>query len=125
MRSDTILKVHNNPSAKLHDYLQLNPNLERYVCPFIFERDRHLISKYRTGCHHLNIETGRWRRIPRDQRNCDCGPCIQNVEHIVLECPLLNTYRNFNIQSLYEFFKLNNDTIAQFLLRAERILKIT
>ena len=42
--------------------------------------------------HYLKIETGRWSRIPREQRLCDCGS-VQSEIHVLLSCPLLQYLR--------------------------------
>ena len=56
---------------------------------------RRLITKFRISCHNLEIETGRYKNIPADQRICKL--CNQNVEdeiHFLLECNSLSQARN-------------------------------
>lgn len=119
-----IRKSQNNPGAKLSDYLLVNPQLEKSDIPKMFERDRQIISKYKTGCHRLKIETGRWHRIPRHERYCDCGMVVQNLQHVILHCPLLNNDRHFSVNNLSEFFNLNTNDIVSFLLKVETILRL-
>ena len=49
-------------------------------------------TRFRTSSHRLRIETGRWSRIPHEQRLCECGEGVQNEQHI-MTCPLLNDIR--------------------------------
>ena len=44
--------------------------------------------------HYLKVETGRWSRIPRNNRVCACGTSVQTEEHILLTCPLTCTLRS-------------------------------
>ena len=43
------------------------------------------ITRLRLSSHTLKIETGRWSRIPRDSRLCDCQK-IQTESHIIEDC---------------------------------------
>ena len=124
LKITTNAKAQRDIGAKLHTYLLINPNLTPYITPNIFDVDRHFITKYRTGCHHLAIETGRWTRIPRHERFCICGPVIQNIEHVILYCPLLNDFRQSNITDVYDFFNSETDVILEFLMKAEVVLNL-
>lgn len=125
IKSATFQKANQNPGAKLHTYIQINPSLSPNTFPSILETDRIIITRYRTGSHHLKIETGRWSRIPRDQRNCICENGIQDIQHVLLNCQLLNNIRSQNINTIFEFFQQDTYVITEFLLKAENILKIS
>jgi len=43
--------------------------------------------RLRLSSHRLPIETGRWSRIPRDQRFCSCG-MVQTEVHLICLCPI-------------------------------------
>ena len=116
-----------DPNSKLAIYYNINPTLEKQEANYnIFERTRILITKYRLGSHSLNIETLRWVKpsIPRNERLCQCNEDIQDVKHVILDCHLLNPLRNFNVQNLAEFFKLETETIFTFLKNMELTLNI-
>ena len=51
----------------------------------IKEFDRVAVTRIRLSSHRLAIETGRWSRLPREERKCTCGE-IQTERHIVNEC---------------------------------------
>ena len=56
----------------------------------------------------LAVETGRWSRIPREDRLCLCG-VIQTEEHVICHCPLSE-----HIRSQFGAVSLSN--IAVFLI---------
>jgi hypothetical protein len=46
--------------------------------------------RFRTGCHDLHVERGRWNHTPRDARTCSlCGQGIQDEYHIIFACSAL------------------------------------
>ena len=55
---------------------------------------RNYLIKFRTRNHRLPIETGRWRRIPREKRKCHlCHSDIGDEFHYLLVCRALNNLR--------------------------------
>ena len=55
---------------------------------------RSALAKFRCGVAPLRLETGRYERIPYDERNCfNCINVVENEEHVLLECPLYNDIR--------------------------------
>lgn len=84
-------KVLNSDSTRRVEYRKLNPTLS--VHPMysreivVSEHARIYMSRIRLSSHRLKVETGRWARIPRDQRLCECGQ-IQNEFHVLVKCPL-------------------------------------
>ena len=50
-------------------------------------------TRLRLSSHRLAIETGRWSRIPRDNRQCSCG-AIQTEKHVICFCPLSQSIRS-------------------------------
>ena len=64
------------------------------------------LTRFRTSSHRLAIETGRWSRIPPEQRLCDCGR-PQTEEHAICTCPLTANVR--------ERFLLDYSDIARVL----------
>ena len=59
-------------------------------------RRREALAQLRTGSHWGAEETGRWARprVPREQRMCPhCAGGVEDVSHIVLDCPLYTPLR--------------------------------
>ena len=97
-------------------YCTLNPDLSPpaiYDARFdIKEYERIATSRLRLSAHHLAIETGRWSRVPADERFCPCGS-IQTEEHIICQCPLTSDiraeYESMDFSNIHAFFHNNNN----------------
>ena len=81
-------------------------------------------TRLRLSSHRLRIETGRWSRIPRENRLCACG-VIQDEAHVIQVCPnvghirqrydVLPTYPDFVIEaSSSDHFKYIHDEILSY-----------
>ena len=69
-----------NPSYVVHPiYHAANEQVDEYL--------RITFTRFRTSSHRLRVETGRWCRIPREKRLCQCGEGVQTEEHIIMHCP--------------------------------------
>ena len=89
-------QIRNKPisSTKFSTYCgKLNPNLELHE---IYKKNVYIpdflrvsFSRLRLMSHSLKIETGRWSRLPREDRICICNrDVVQDECHALLECPL-------------------------------------
>ena len=94
------LRIEGASTTRLVTYKSINRNLSIhpiYTDSDIPEPARIAFSRIRLSSHYLRIETGRWSRIPRENRTCICGNYIQTEEHVLLHCiitqPLRDTYR--------------------------------
>ena len=80
--------------TKLYLYSRLNPDLSVHPLyqvtdsPCVEDNLRITFTRIRLCSHSLRSETGRWNRVPSDQRFCPhCNEqAIQNEEHL-LHCP--------------------------------------
>ena len=69
------------------------------LCPiycnrsFVPEFPRLAVTRLRLSSHYLRIETGRWSRLPQENRLCKCGQC-QTEEHVLLNCKLTESLRS-------------------------------
>jgi hypothetical protein len=89
-------KLKKNLSSKRTTYLTINPRLDKikiYNSNQIREQKRVMVSRFRLSAHRLRVETGRWKRIPREERTCDCSSAIQDENHVVFNCGLSQTIR--------------------------------
>ncbi|KAL4855391.1 hypothetical protein ACK3TF_004121 [Chlorella vulgaris] len=59
------------------------------------ERSRRApLAQLRTGSHRGADETGRWDKIPPEQRLCShCGGGVETVQHMSFDCPLYASLR--------------------------------
>ena len=88
-------KILTATSSKRLAYKSINPDLKvhpMYSDPMICEAHRITTTRLRVGSHRLKIETGRWMRIPQEERLCPCG-AIQTEEHVLCHCPLSEQIR--------------------------------
>ena len=54
------------------------------------------MNRLRCGAHRLNVEVGRWGKLPRNQRLCRCcsEKRVEDDFHILLECPAFGNLRD-------------------------------
>ena len=98
-----------DPESILGTYLQVKPMLisplfyHKYICN---EYERLILSKYRTGGHHLKIQTGCFEGLDRDNRLRICQKGTQTLKHVILKCELTKSIQqqNFTAINLTEFF---------------------
>ena len=106
--------------SRLGTYLTINPSLSKPEFKEKLEFQRVCISRYRTGSHNLQIETGRMTSTDRDERLCVCNAGIQTISHVLLHCPMLDTIREkYNVVNVEDGIMQEN-----FLIEMERILGI-
>ncbi len=90
-------RVQDAATSRTEIYCHINPDLSvhnMYHDPNVNERHRITTTRLRLGSHRLKIETGRWSRIPREERLCICGQDIQSEEHVLTQCHLTENIRN-------------------------------
>ena len=89
--------INTNRKLVLYKDFKINFSHEYYLDVISVQKFRHALAQIRTGHHPLEIETGRYTNIPREQRLCKlCTLDIEDEYHFVLRC---NTYND--IRSLY------------------------
>ena len=74
--------------------------LEEYLIREKNFKNRQLIAKFRTSDHCLQIETGRYNNIPRQQRLCTTCNILENEYHFFLNCHLNQQPRNLLINTI-------------------------
>jgi len=91
MQSEIHHRIHQATTTRCTTYLEINPDLTVH-CVYtdqksaaIPERHRIAFTRLRLSSHRLRIETGRWARIPREERLCVCGE-QQTESHVLLQC---------------------------------------
>ena len=83
--------------TKAVTYKEMNPGLKVHKVyltdKYIDERKRGVFTKFRVSSHSLKVETGRWSRIERENRLCDCERGVQDETHVVFDCERTETIR--------------------------------
>ena len=126
MKEDIVKKTQVHSFSVLDDYVRINPTFESptfYHKYTICERERQLLTKYRSGSHYLKINTGYYQRTPIEARLCKCNE-VQTLTHVLFQCPFTKAMRHGVFpDNLKDFF--DNDMMAvSKLATMEAILKI-
>ena len=77
-------QVRTDQSSKVGTYLARNPTLDVYTGCVIPEFNRTVYTHFRLSAHNLKGETGRWARLPREERLCDCKN--GRVRRVIEDC---------------------------------------
>ena len=77
---------------------------------------RESFSRIRLMSHSLKIETGRWSRLPREERVCICNnESMQTEIHVLIECRLTQgirlRYPMLDFQDLSRLFCATDHTL--------------
>ena len=84
-------RIRTSIRTKFVTYYDINPTM---VVPNVYavnnrsivpEHYRIAFTRLRLSSHNLKIETGRWSRIPRERRLCQCGS-VQDERHVLELC---------------------------------------
>lgn len=80
---------------------------------------RTLLARFRTGSHNLEVETGRWAQVLRENRKCKCCNLdhVEDEMHFVFDCPLYSTIRDEFRKELFE----NNPRDMHILFTKEKV----
>ena len=112
-------------SSKLFLYSKLNTNIEfeKYLSLENFN-SRQLLTKFRISDHALEVEVGRYKKIPRELRLCKICKLIDDEEHFFLHCQINSDLRNhlFNkIANCYSNFnQLDPCSKLKFFIKSYR-----
>lgn len=61
-------------------------------------------TKLRTSAHKLNIEQGRYKKVPLEDRLCSMCNILEDEFHFVLKCKINETLREDMIRNMIEIF---------------------
>ena len=79
--------IQNNSKLSIYSTLKEGYGQEKYLSNVHNFELRRAITKIRICSHKLNIEAGRYSKIPRDQRFCPfCPNEIEDERHFVMDC---------------------------------------
>ena len=108
-----------------------------YLTTNLSRPHKRIISQFRIGNHHLNIETGRHKRpkIPPEQRMCHFCNSVEDESHFLIDCQMYNdSRRDYNFPSFgtsqenfihvicsTDYFNLANFLECAFKRREEKL----
>ena len=99
---------------------------ERYLHEIKNPSFRQSVTKLRLSNHSLNIETGRYKNLPKQLRCCPfCPSSIEFEVHFLIECNTYNTLRKEILQEIIQnksnFIYYTPTEKFEFLLSGENI----
>ena len=89
--------------SKLHYYSKFKTvcGTEQYMNKVNNMQHRIALSRFRLSCHKLNIEIGRYTRIPREERYCPfCPNSVEDENHFLFKCAQYTVERNLLLQTV-------------------------
>jgi hypothetical protein len=90
---------------KLHLYkcFKADRQVEPYVTIGLSRLHRAALARFRAGVPLINVELGRYRNLPLDQRRCVVCNTIEDEYHVLLACPVYESIRQGLLQSIHDF----------------------
>ena len=76
--------IRNNDNYKFMLYKQFNPDLTTLDLNKQHSKD---FIRLRLSSHSMPIETGRWKRVTREQRLCRTCKILGDEKHYIYDCP--------------------------------------
>ena len=88
--------LHNSPKLRTYCLYKELYCIEPYVSCNMGRKYRSALARFRSGTLLLEIETGRWRGIPVDQRLCKlCNTqSVESESHFLFSCPVYDQLRD-------------------------------
>ena len=108
-----------NPTLTVHCIYGNNVYIPDYL--------RAAFTRFRLMSHNLKVETGRWSRLERDERVCQCdGVSIQDEKHVLIDCPMSTPIRNRYDMLRVETLELliNNEDILNLCKYTYDVLRL-
>ena len=96
--------IHSSSKMRTLRLLKEEPGREAYLVDIVNPRHRRAMSKLRLSSHTLEIERGRYTKVPAEERFCAyCKQMGQNTvedeNHFLLKCPMSDELRDKYLQS--------------------------
>ena len=85
-----------------------------------------LLTRLRAGCLDIEIEVGRWRGVPHNQRICRiCNDEIETEMHFLFYCTNLHHVRILFNTFFIDLYKCNSDLERFAMLFAKQYITLT
>ena len=98
-----MLFFNNSSKCILYRYIYDTDILQFYLDRPVNQIYKPFICKYRISAHSLNIETGRYYNVDRENRLCTMcnNNIVEDEYHVVLECNRYSDVRKLYIKKYY------------------------
>lgn len=92
-----------NNKLRLYKLLKSEISPECYLYR-LNRKHRSALARFRCGIPLINIEFGRYRNIPIQDRKCSvCTECVEDELHVLLHCPCYSDIRKELLDSISDF----------------------
>ena len=87
-------EITNKPKLRSYQNWKKEYETEKYIALNLSRQERSFIAQFRGGVLPIRIETGRFQRIPVEDRICElCGQEVEDEKHYTLRCECLEETR--------------------------------
>ena len=127
-------EINNMPKLRTYKLLKSRFCAEPYVLKCLSRPQRSAIARIRCGTFPLEIERGRFRSIPLDQRICKvCNSgCVEDEKHFLIECERYSSLRSrlladldlshmSPIDAFKQVLTLNYKSVSNFILDCDKL----
>ena len=120
------MRMSNLPKLRTLSLFKAELKAEKYLYLFIPRRLRSSLAKFRIGNHDLEIERGRHRNVPVNERYCKLCQShdqlyIEDEYHVLLKCPFYNDLRSIYLEventpvNMHTFIQLMSSTNSKIV----------
>ena len=120
-------RIRGSESSRKKAYTEFNKEftLHPVYTRNVPEWARIAFTRMRLGSHRLRVETGRWSRIPREERICPCRSAVQTEAHVLVQCPMTEPLRgNFPMLKFDDVFSLMESSPGDLVRYCHGVLKV-
>jgi hypothetical protein len=118
-----IKKIELNGKLDTYQKFEFNFRREIYLNEVENKNHRRYLTKFRISVHNLEIEIGRYKNKPRDERLCSGCLKVEIEVNFLFECNSYSTLRDDFTNSISSivpnYLKLNNDQKLIYLMTCE------
>lgn len=119
-------RILGSTKTRMVTYQEFNPELtvHRMYTSSPPEWPRINLTRLRLSSHYLKIETGRWSRIPRERRLCQCEDNqVQTEAHVLLHCKISAHLRvKYNTLDFHSVKDLMHGDVTDLALYCSEVL---
>ena len=101
---EQLSNLNENLKIFLYNKLKNEIKLEDYLSTLKNFNSRKILTKFRISDHKLEIEIGRYKKVPREQRICKACKVLDDEKHFFLYCHINYNIRNSLIQEIVNYY---------------------
>ena len=127
LESEWITEVKKQPKLRTYRTFKTLFKFEPYLCQVGNKNNKICLTKLRTSNHHLEIERGRYNKVPPENRLCiQCNQgAVEDELHFLLVCPKFADERRKFLDFVFQIFpnteSLQTDALFVWLMSAENV----